>query len=143
MVLTIVPVLRALKALNAKLTLTNVRLDLVFINVPLIPFVSINLDGNYKHDKYFRKFSKIFSFRHYCECRPGFRAYQDPVVGGATICIDENECDLGTHTCHPTAQCWNTGGSYQCYCGSNNDQCSTSKFFWVPLNRANHAIFKF
>ena len=47
MVLTIVPVLRALKALNAKLTLTNVRLDLVFINVPLIPFVSINLDGNY------------------------------------------------------------------------------------------------
>ena len=50
------------------------------------------------------------------------------MVGGATICIDENECDLGTHTCHPTAQCWNTGGSYQCYCGSNNDQCSTSKF---------------
>ena len=47
MVLTIVPVLRALKALNAKLTLTNVLLDLVFINVPLIPFVSINLDGNF------------------------------------------------------------------------------------------------
>ena len=62
MVLTIVPVLRALKALNAKLTLTNVRLDLVFINVPLIPFVSINLDGNLKYDKIFRKLSKIFLF---------------------------------------------------------------------------------
>ena len=42
------------------------------------------------------------------------------------ICSDENECDLGTHTCHSTAQCWNTIGSYQCYCGSNNDaKCST------------------
>ena len=42
------------------------------------------------------------------------------------ICSDENECDLGTHTCHPTAQCWNTIGSYQCYCGSNNNaKCST------------------
>ena len=65
---------------------------------------------------------------HYCQCRPGFRAYQDPVVDGALICIDENECDLGTHTCHPTAQCWNTGGSYTCYCGANNGaHCSTSK----------------
>ena len=60
MVLTIVPVLRALKALNAKLTLTNVRLDLVFINVPLIPFVSINLDGNFYNVKNFRKFSWFF-----------------------------------------------------------------------------------
>ena len=62
MVLTIVPVLRALKALNAKLTLTNVRLDLVFINVPLIPFVSINLDGNFYNVKNFRKFLKDFSY---------------------------------------------------------------------------------
>ena len=45
MVLTIVPVLRALKALNAKMTLTNVLLDPVFINVQRTPFVSINLDG--------------------------------------------------------------------------------------------------
>lgn len=63
---------------------------------------------------------------HYCECKPGFKAYQDPALDGQTICIDENECDLGTHTCHPTAQCWNTAGSFQCYCGYNNDQiCST------------------
>ena len=62
MVLTIVPVLRALKALNAKLTLTNVRLDLVFINVPLIPFVSINLDGNFSNVKNFRKFFKDSSY---------------------------------------------------------------------------------
>ena len=62
MVLTIVPVLRALKALNAKLTLTNVRLDLVFINVPLIPFVSINLDGNFSNVKNFRKFLKDSSY---------------------------------------------------------------------------------
>ena len=62
MVLTIVPVLRALKALNAKLTLTNVRLDLVFINVPLIPFVSINLDGNISNVKNFRKFFKDSSY---------------------------------------------------------------------------------
>ena len=71
-----------------------------------------------------------FHYRHYCECKPGFKAYQDPALDGQTICIDENECDLGTHTCHPTAQCWNTAGSFQCYCGYNNDQiCSTGKSF--------------
>ena len=48
MVLTIVPVLRGSKANSAKSTLTNVLSDLVFINVPQIPFVSINQDGNYK-----------------------------------------------------------------------------------------------
>ena len=64
--------------------------------------------------------------RHYCKCKPGYKAYQDPSLDGATICIDENECDLGTHTCHPSAQCWNTAGSFQCYCGFGSDQnCSS------------------
>ena len=68
-------------------------------------------------------------FRHYCQCKPGFKAYQDPSLDGATICIDENECELGTHTCHPNAQCWNTAGSYQCYCGYDASQnCSSGKY---------------
>ena len=70
----------------------------------------------------------VYYFRHYCQCKPGYKAYQDPSLDGATICIDENECDLGTHTCHPSAQCWNTAGSYQCYCGFDSDQnCSLGK----------------
>ena len=68
-------------------------------------------------------------FRHYCQCKPGFKAYQDPSLDGAIICIDENECDLGTHTCHPNAQCWNTAGSYQCYCGYDASQnCSSGMY---------------
>ena len=77
-------------------------------------------------------------FRHYCQCKPGFKAYQDPSLDGATICIDENECELGTHTCHPNAQCWNTAGSYQCYCGYDASQnCSSGMYSVSNLVLAN------
>ena len=67
--------------------------------------------------------------RHLCECGAGYRAYQDPDLDGATVCVDEDECQLGTHSCQPSAKCWNTPGSYQCYCPhsqqSDLDHCST------------------
>ena len=31
-------------------------------------------------------------------------------------CIDNNECLLGTHDCHPDALCANNGGGFYCYC---------------------------
>jgi hypothetical protein len=65
----------------------------------------------------------MYFVRHYCRCKAGTKAYQDPALDGATICVDENECEMGSHTCHPSAQCWNTAGSYQCYCG-HQQQCS-------------------
>ena len=75
----------------------------------------------------------VFIFRHYCQCKPGFKAYQDPSLDGATICIDENECELGTHTCHPNAQCWNTAGSYQCFCGYDASQNCSSGMYSVSI----------
>lgn len=40
--------------------------------------------------------------------------------------IDINECEDGSHTCHGTAKCVNTEGSFHCEC-LNGDSCSFSE----------------
>ena len=81
-------------------------------------------------------------YRHFCECGPGFRAYQDPLQDGHTICVDVDECELGKATCHQSTKCWNTQGSYQCYCQHGNQtHCSkgTKKYnFWYFLHKNSY-----
>ena len=109
--------------------------------------VSTNQDGKYikweileslEISMYFLPSNSVETFvcnffpRHLCECGAGYRAYQDPDLDGATVCVDEDECQLGTHSCQPSAKCWNTPGSYQCYCPhsqqSDLDHCSTGMY---------------
>ncbi|KAM0736234.1 Protein kinase C-binding protein NELL1 [Formica fusca] len=56
---------------------------------------------------------------YYCRCKSGYRsALHDSTQG--TQCLDIDECNDLTierrHTCHPTAKCINTEGSYECVC---------------------------
>lgn len=44
-----------------------------------------------------------------CSCKEGFA-----LDGGK--CVDTDECFEGTHTCHMTAKCENTPGSFDCTC---------------------------
>lgn len=41
---------------------------------------------------------------------------------------DINECDSDLHTCHPSAQCINTDGSFTCECPVN-EPCKLSCIF--------------
>ena len=117
----------------------NVYRDMVSISAAQIPVVSINQDGKLiicvsKSKEYLNiihntqsnsKLMQSLEIRHFCECKPGFRAYQDPNKDGHTVCVDDDECELGTSTCHQSTKCWNTPGSYQCYCQhSNETRCS-------------------
>ncbi len=45
-----------------------------------------------------------------CQCAPGFRSTPD------NKCVDVDECSSVTNPCHPTAQCRNTPGNFQCTC---------------------------
>ena len=63
----------------------------------------------------------------YCSCLRGYRSYHNP-LDGSTSCIDEDECETNVATCHHSATCLNTLGSYTCYCGDRpNDQCQTGE----------------
>jgi len=46
--------------------------------------------------------------KYHCTCEAGF--------GGMGCESDEVECMIGTHECHPNADCFNTYGSYICAC---------------------------
>ncbi|XP_070273100.1 adhesion G protein-coupled receptor E2-like [Myotis yumanensis] len=56
---------------------------------------------------------------YHCTCKPGYS-----LVSGATkfsnasenTCQDVDECILGQNSCHKSAQCHNTEGSYECRC---------------------------
>ncbi|KAL1116125.1 hypothetical protein AAG570_005620 [Ranatra chinensis] len=67
---------------------------------------------------------------YYCTCAPGYTSVITVVKSQPiTICQDIDECQLGNHTCHPTAQCVNTQGGYKCTCppptaSQNNTQAS-------------------
>ena len=65
---------------------------------------------------------------HYCSCPPGYSSYHNPVTRLAS-CEDTDECEAGSHTCHPQAHCTNTEGSYTCDCGDRAD-CSTGRRIW-------------
>ena len=48
-------------------------------------------------------------------------------TGDGVTCVDDNECDLGTHDCHATRVCKNVWESFGCICGTgtmdDGDQC--------------------
>eukprot|EP00667_Euglena_gracilis_P011374 EG_transcript_11624 len=46
---------------------------------------------------------------YYCKCEPGYE-----MVNG--VCVDVDECQLGTHSCDNDAYCNNTMGFYNCTC---------------------------
>ncbi|CBY07539.1 unnamed protein product [Oikopleura dioica] len=45
-----------------------------------------------------------------CECPNGF------TVNETSLCLDINECEVGTHFCDVNANCTNTYGSFECDC---------------------------
>jgi hypothetical protein len=50
--------------------------------------------------------------RYYCKCKPGYEMKDNS-------CVDINECEEETHSCHPSATCVNTEGHFECKCNSN------------------------
>lgn len=59
------------------------------------------------------------TFRYYCKCKPGYEMRDDN-------CVDINECDENTHSCHPSSQCVNTDGHFECKCDKNLHSISMS-----------------
>jgi cysteine-rich repeat protein len=51
-----------------------------------------------------------------CALEPGFTC-----AGTPTVCVDKNECMLGTANCAALATCVNTPGSFNCVCPANLD----------------------
>ena len=48
-----------------------------------------------------------------CSCRHGF----SPVPSNLSrMCVDDNECILGSHNCHSEAICLNNDGGFECRC---------------------------
>ena len=47
-----------------------------------------------------------------CQCAVGYARNVE------TYCVDINECTLGYHSCHESAECENSDGSFECTCGS-------------------------
>ena len=53
------------------------------------------------------------------------------------VCLDENECKAGTHSCDANAQCSNTIGSFTCTClkgFSGNGLVCSGKFLFSDLD---------
>ena len=58
-------------------------------------------------------------------------------TGDGVTCVDDNECDLGTHDCHATRACLNVWESFRCICGNgtmadgdecvDDDECATGQ----------------
>lgn len=42
-------------------------------------------------------------------------------------CTDINECEEGTHSCHPSATCVNTEGHFECKCSNMKSSYNTLK----------------
>eukprot|EP00899_Mesostigma_viride_P017914 jgi/Mesvir1/26123/Mv06839-RA.2 len=45
-----------------------------------------------------------------CQCKAGYER------NATRACVDVDECAMGEHTCHASATCENTDGSYECHC---------------------------
>ena len=123
-----------LPELSVKMTWTSVRWGWTCTNAELMLNVLTNQDGKIFSHFGCRWIDILYILRHYCECKTGYRAYQDPERDGDTVCVDEDECELGLDTCHPSSKCWNTPGSYQCYCGNlDQSECSRGLTILSPL----------
>ena len=58
-------------------------------------------------------------------------------TGDGVTCVDDNECELGTHDCHTTRVCRNVWASFLCICGNgtiadgdecvDDDECATGQ----------------
>ena len=56
-----------------------------------------------------------------CRCN---RGYESAVVGSESVCVDIDECIIGSSTCDEvTKRCENTLGGYECHCRSDLKQC--------------------
>jgi protein kinase C-binding protein NELL len=51
----------------------------------------------------------LFSFRYYCKCKPGYEMRDNN-------CVDIDECQEQTHSCHSSSTCVNTDGHFECRC---------------------------
>lgn len=51
------------------------------------------------------------SSRYYCKCKQGYEMKDNN-------CVDINECEEMTHSCHPSAKCVNTDGHFECKCSN-------------------------
>lgn len=58
---------------------------------------------------------------YFCTCKPGYEKHH------ATGCQDIDECRLGTHSCHPSAECINTNGHFECHCPVDQLDLSPTK----------------
>ena len=58
-----------------------------------------------------RQLNVDFRSRYYCKCKPGYEMRNNN-------CVDINECEEMTHSCHKSAKCVNTDGHFECKCSN-------------------------
>lgn len=68
--------------------------------------------------------------RYYCKCKPGYETKEND-------CVDIDECEELTHSCHPTAKCVNTQGHFECKC-----ETGATEVIYNTLKSKNNDIKK-
>ena len=51
-----------------------------------------------------------------CACAAGYSQHFTDSLQTSALCLDVDECQLGTHACDPHALCTNSPGAYACQC---------------------------
>jgi protein kinase C-binding protein NELL len=57
-------------------------------------------------------------FRYYCKCKAGYEMRDNN-------CVDIDECQDMTHSCHPSSTCVNTDGHFECKCRNLHSMASS------------------
>ncbi|XP_065196983.1 uncharacterized protein LOC135828460 [Sycon ciliatum] len=68
------------------------------------------------------EYGQSVNVRSYCRCDPGLEL----AFHSTSNCTDIDECSLGVHRCHASAQCTNTDASYVCSCGAGHTSSANS-----------------